>query len=116
MHGASRRASRFAGGINFCTDSGGHVRDCELFEILGSDAAMESGAVECGSNDCKRIQDESKESAWRYSTADGEVLETLDLDENASSHVSWKERPKRGRCYDQGLHYEFDCNLIEILE
>jgi hypothetical protein len=49
-----------------------------------------------------------------YSSMDGETMELMDLDKG--DHVSWKERPQRGRCYDNALAYEFDCNLVEILE
>jgi hypothetical protein len=108
-------------GLNFCTDSGGNVRDCELYEILGTNND-EFEAVECGTSACKRMQEvtidhHSQGSTQMYSTVDGEVLEVLDLDENTEKgHVSWKERPKRGRCYDHALGYEFDCNLVQILE
>lgn len=108
-------------GLNFCTDSGGNVRDCELFEILGTDND-DFEAVECGTSACKRMQEvtidhHSQGSTQMYSTVDGDVLEVLDLDESPKKgHVSWKERPKRGRCYDNALGYEFDCNLVQILE
>lgn len=98
-------------GLNFCTDAGGHVRDCELFEILGTGQAESFQAV-------KRMQEEmfQKEASTSqvYSTMDGETMELMDLDKG--EHVSWKEQPQRGRCYDQSLAYEFDCNLVEILE
>jgi hypothetical protein len=51
-----------------------------------------------------------------FSSMDGEVPEIMDLDKTEKSHVSWKELPKRGRCYDSALGYEFDCNLVEILK
>jgi len=112
---SSGRFSKRKSGLNFCTDSGGHVRDCELFEILGTEH-VDFEAVECTSSSCKRMQEdimEQKEPHTQvYSAVDGEVM---DLDKN-EEHVSWKERPKRGRCYDNALAYEFDCNLVEILE
>jgi hypothetical protein len=105
-------------GLNFCTDAGGHVRDCELFEILGTGQAKTFQAVECKTASCKRMQEEmfQKEASTSqvYSTMDGETMELMDLDKG--EHVSWKEQPQRGRCYDQSLAYEFDCNLVEILE
>lgn len=118
MHVPSRQGRR--SGLNFCTDSGGHVRDCELFEILGTDS-VQFEAVECTSSACKRMQEEiidhhSQGSSQMLSSMDGEVPEIMDLDETEKSHVSWKELPKRGRCYDSALRYEFDCNLVEILE
>lgn len=105
-------------GLNFCTDSGGHVRDCELFEILGTGGEGDFEAIECKSSSCRRMQqEESKKEATSqiYSTVDGETMEFMDLDDK-EQHISWKERPKRGRCYDNALAYEFDCNLVEILE
>jgi hypothetical protein len=105
-------------GLNFCTDAGGHVRDCELFEILGTGQAETFQAVECKTASCKRMQEEmfQKEASTSqvYSTMDGETMELMDLDKG--EHVSWKEQPQRGRCYDQSLAYEFDCNLVEILD
>ena len=105
-------------GLNFCTDAGGNVRDCELFEILGTGEAEAFEAVECKTASCKREQEEMfrKEASTSqvYSTMDGETMELMDLDKG--DHVSWKEHPQRGRCYDQSLAYEFDCNLVEILE
>lgn len=104
-------------GLNFCTDSGGHVRDCELFEILGTSEA-EFEAVECQSSSCKRMQDDiikAEATSQVYSTVDGETMELVDLD-NKREHVSWKEHPVRGRCYENSLAYEFDCNLVKILE
>jgi hypothetical protein len=62
------------------------------------------------------INHHSEGSSQMYSTMDGEVIDIMDLDETEKTHVSWKERPKRGRCYDSALGYEFDCNLVEILE
>lgn len=109
---------RRAAGLNFCTDSVGHVRDCQLFEILGTED-VEFEAVECTSNSCKRMQEDIKENeghAQVYSTVDGDAMEMMDLDQSDAQHISWKERPKRGRCYDNALSYEFDCNLVEILE
>lgn len=98
------------------------MRDCELFEILGT-AEDEFEAVECLSSDCKRAQEEiaanNEAHTQVYSSMDGEVMELMDLDKesgNKEEHVSWKEKPKRGRCYDNALAYEFDCNLVEILE
>jgi hypothetical protein len=78
-------------------------------------------AVECTSSACKRMQEESidnhsQASSQMFSSMDGEVPEIMDLDKTEKSHVSWKELPKRGRCYDSALGYEFDCNLVEILK
>lgn len=117
-YSSGRISSKRKSGLNFCTDSGGHIRDCELFEILGTEEELE--AVECTSNSCERMQEEvvrSNEPLTQvYSSVDGEVVDLDNNDESNQEHVSWKEKPKRGRCYDNSLAYEFDCNLVEILE
>jgi len=40
-----------------------------------------------------------------------------DTDEkDAGHHISWKNHPQKGKCFDSDLGYAFDCRLVEILD
>lgn len=108
-------------GIDFCTFSEGEeFLDCELFSILGAESvdrefeALEClKGVDCGIKEKHKAQKE-EESITTYTVIDGEVIE---LDEEIKGgHVSWKEHPQKGKCYDSELGYEFECNLVEVIE
>mmetsp|Transcript_26920 Transcript_26920/g.41230 ORF Transcript_26920/g.41230 Transcript_26920/m.41230 type:complete len:250 (-) Transcript_26920:163-912(-) len=120
---ASEQGNTKGGSFNFCTDSHGNPLDCELFEILNMDQydaiyEEENEALECRQGDpCETSVKQGpteKPPVFYYYTE-----KILELDEEGDSikhgHISWKERPQKGKCYDQYSKQPFDCNLIEVL-
>jgi len=93
--------------LNFCTDNKGSVTDCALLDILG--LSME---------DYEGIQDvnSAKMSTKVYKATVEETNEEKTNVELHGGHIPWRERPKRGMCYDNKLSYAFDCNLIDVLD
>lgn len=120
---STKQGSTERGSFNFCTDSHGNPLDCELFEILDMDQydeiyEEEHEAIECRPGDpCKTIiKDSSTEKPPVLYYYTEKILELDDEDESLNlGHISWKERPQKGKCYDQNSSLGFDCNLIEVL-
>jgi len=103
--------------LNFCTDRQGHVTDCELLEILGLGAEDYEGVYDANAGE-KFLQDMlmgnvSVDESSAESFDGGQDEDKHDI---KGGHVSWKERPKRGVCYDSAMQYAFDCNLVEVLD
>lgn len=121
--GGTKRKKRQQRGIDYCTidSSLEDLIDCELFSILGAERVDEEfEALECPKGLSCEPQDDivaKHPSMMSQGLAEGEIIE-LDTknDDNAKKRPSWKERPLSGKCYDNELDYEFDCNLIEIIE
>ena len=122
--GGSQKVHNKRTGLDFCTDGHGQVMDCELFEILGMDPddvdieyeALESvGGPEKNEKEMWEESVDNIEEEFYPPSQDGDVIE-LDEYLPESKRYPWKERPKRGTCFDNHLEYTFDCNLIEIVE
>lgn len=131
-------------GIDFCTDAHGHVMDCELYSILGMDRdeleaefeALEStdrgarrGGGRGGASRAEQEQEhelsgaeEEKRTEESEEGTESQEAGVIDIDDHdfdsprVSGHVSWKDRPVRGKCYDNDSGYTFDCDLVRILD
>eukprot|EP00566_Odontella_aurita_P019503 CAMPEP_0113578682 /NCGR_PEP_ID=MMETSP0015_2-20120614/29630_1 /TAXON_ID=2838 /ORGANISM="Odontella" /LENGTH=293 /DNA_ID=CAMNT_0000482541 /DNA_START=34 /DNA_END=915 /DNA_ORIENTATION=+ /assembly_acc=CAM_ASM_000160 len=140
-HGSRKKPSLHdtRSGIDFCTDAHGHVMDCELYSILGMDRdeleaefeALESTGPSARSGSGRRgvgKEDEESQNKEEKKMDDlGEGPESqeegiIDVDDHdfdsprVSGHVSWKDRPVRGKCYDNDSGYIFECDLVQILD
>eukprot|EP00568_Trieres_chinensis_P004094 CAMPEP_0183295044 /NCGR_PEP_ID=MMETSP0160_2-20130417/3153_1 /TAXON_ID=2839 ORGANISM="Odontella Sinensis, Strain Grunow 1884" /NCGR_SAMPLE_ID=MMETSP0160_2 /ASSEMBLY_ACC=CAM_ASM_000250 /LENGTH=270 /DNA_ID=CAMNT_0025456461 /DNA_START=42 /DNA_END=854 /DNA_ORIENTATION=+ len=137
---AGERPHKKRTGLDFCTDTHGQVMDCELFNILGlnpeeveseAEALEARGAGQSGIGDRRRRRNapEEEEIPPEETPKPGEGGAmpaqddgTIDVDgekfdsPRVSGHVSWKDRPNRGKCIDNDAGYVFDCNLVKILD
>jgi hypothetical protein len=116
---------RFKGILDFCSSPDVRARDsmidCELFSILGAERVeREFEALECpkGSCSCQADHEEilNKEPPMETHLANVEV-ETIELDgPQAAGATDERHWPVSGKCYDNEHDYEFDCNLVQIIE
>jgi len=104
-------------GLDFCTDGHGYVQECEMMSILGSFKDIENINESPFPNKKRTIIPD-------FNRKDRNSYRIKNLNENRNgkernyraSHVSWKEKPQRGHCFDSETGYAFDCNLIEVLD
>jgi len=94
--------------LNFCTDKDGSVTDCELIDILGLGAEDYEAVF-----DANAVEDRYKTYSASF---EGKSDTTTDNTELHGGHIPWREKPKKGMCYDSKLSYAFDCNLIDVLD
>lgn len=117
---SSSDQNRRKSGFDFCTDSGGHIMDCEILEILG-DQDYEGIMLKDGGNsktngmslaDLIRKYNKAIASASNDDDKGEEIL--LDSDSSQSTkRTSWADEPIRGKCFDHEKQESYDCNLIK---
>eukprot|EP00978_Attheya_sp_CCMP212_P014543 scaffold37080_cov48-Attheya_sp.AAC.4 len=110
-------------GIDVCTDSHGKVLDCDVFEILGMD--QEEMNIEYESLESTGTTRVPSSRMIAKKLDNTEITEAvIELDDNeipekkegGQHHISWRQRPHKGKCFDSDQGYAFDCALIEIIE
>jgi hypothetical protein len=114
---------RVKGIVDFCSSSDAKARDamidCELFSILGAERVdREFEALECpkGRYSCQTTDEIlKKESPMEQSNFGNDDVETIELD-TAGRGADERHWPVSGKCYDNEQDYEFDCNLVQIIE